>query len=77
MLDLSHGLREPIKDLLQQGQTAPFVVFCNKLGFYQDGEYESEYGHITVYTSLFHQPLEDITVMSLATWEAIQKEQAE
>lgn len=74
VLDLNHGLRQPIEDLIAHGYSAPWVVFCNTFGFYKSGEYESEYGHITINAHVFHMPFDDLTIMSVATYEAIKAE---
>jgi hypothetical protein len=68
-LNLDAGLRQPIEDLVARGFTGPWVVMCNRLA-YAAGEYDTELGNVIVYNTIFHMPIDDLTVMTLEEWES-------
>lgn len=69
-LNLDAGLRQPIEDLIARGYTGPWVVVCNSLA-YASGTYQTELGQVIVHSTLFHTPVDDLTVMP---WEVVRKE---
>lgn len=68
-LNLEAGLRQPIEELIARGFTGPWVVICSSLA-YAAGEYDTELGKVIVHSTIFHMPMDDLTVTTLEEWES-------